>query len=80
MSSRIIRGDNRLKKLNVSSPAEGTIIGGSEEHVMDVEKQAFEQGYAEGERIGNIYFIRHGRIDAVYSHLDREQPPLRIES
>src|SRR5207237_8651893 len=52
MSSRIIRGDNRLKKLNVSSLAEGTIIGGSEEHVMDVEKQAFEQGYAKGERIG----------------------------
>jgi flagellar assembly protein FliH len=52
MSSRIIRGDNRIKKLKVSAPGEGILIGGSEEHVMDVEKQAFEQGYAEGERIG----------------------------
>ncbi len=26
--------------------------GMSEDHIMDVEKQAFEQGYAEGERIG----------------------------
>src|SRR5207302_8418320 len=53
MSSRIIRGDSRVKKLKISMPSEGTFIGGgSEEHVMDVEKQAFEQGYAEGERIG----------------------------
>src|SRR5262245_43908807 len=53
MSSRIIRGDSRFKKLKVSMPGEGTFIGGgSEEHVMDVEKQAFEQSYAEGERIG----------------------------
>src|SRR2546421_11292223 len=52
MSSRIIRGDSRLQKLKVTSPGEGTFIGGSQEHVMDVEKQAFEQGYAEGERIG----------------------------
>jgi flagellar assembly protein FliH len=29
-----------------------SVLGGSQEHVMDVEKQAFEQGYAEGERIG----------------------------
>ena len=52
MSSRIIRGDGRIKKLKVSIPGEGSIIGGSQGHVMDVEKQAFEQGYAEGERIG----------------------------
>src|SRR5438132_7418621 len=52
MSSRIIRGDNRLQKLKVSAVADSTLIGGSQEHVMDVEKQAFEQGYAEGERIG----------------------------
>jgi flagellar biosynthesis/type III secretory pathway protein FliH len=52
MSSRIIRGDGRLQKLKVSSVSEPTIVGGSQEHVMDVEKQAFEQGYAEGERIG----------------------------
>jgi len=52
MSSRIIRGDSRLQKLKVSASSEPSIIGGSEDHVMDVEKQAFEQGYAEGERIG----------------------------
>src|SRR5437588_10357482 len=52
MSSRIIRGDSRLLKLKVSGPGGVNITGGSQEHVMDVEKQAFEQGYAEGERIG----------------------------
>src|SRR2546427_5757025 len=52
MSSRIIRGDSRMQKLKVSAGAESTVIGGSQEHMMDVEKQAFEQGYAEGERIG----------------------------
>jgi len=52
MSSRIIRGDGRLQKLKISSTGGTSIVGGSEEHVMDVEKQAFEQGYAEGERIG----------------------------
>jgi flagellar biosynthesis/type III secretory pathway protein FliH len=52
MSSKIIRGDGRLQKLKVSSTSEHSIVGASQEHVMDVEKQAFEQGYAEGERIG----------------------------
>ena len=52
MSSRIIRGDTRMQKLKVSGGPETAVIGGSQEHVMDVEKQAFEQGYAEGERIG----------------------------
>ena len=52
MSSRIIRGDGRVQKLKVSTPGGGNILGGSQDHVMDVEKQAFEQGYAEGERIG----------------------------
>jgi flagellar biosynthesis/type III secretory pathway protein FliH len=52
MSSRIIRGDGRLQKLKVSPVAASSVTGGSQEHVMDVEKQAFEQGYAEGERIG----------------------------
>ena len=52
MSSRIIRGDGRVQKLKVSIPGEAKLLSGSQEHVMDVEKQAFEQGYAEGERIG----------------------------
>jgi flagellar assembly protein FliH len=52
MSSRIIRGDGRIQKLKVSSSQDHTIIGGSQDQLMNVEKQAFEQGYAEGERIG----------------------------
>ena len=53
MSSRIIRGDGRVQKLKgISIPGEAKVLSGSHEHVMDVEKQAFEQGYAEGERIG----------------------------
>jgi len=52
MSSRIIRGDGRVQKLKVSAPGSAIMPGGSQQHVMDVEKQAFEQGYAEGERIG----------------------------
>src|SRR5437870_11722230 len=52
MSSRVIRGDGRGQKLTVSMPGQVKVLGGSHEHVMDVEKQAFEQGYAEGERIG----------------------------
>jgi flagellar assembly protein FliH len=59
MSSRIIRGDDRIKKIRVTPgipSAHGSggptteIIG--QDHVMNVEKQAFEQGYKEGERIG----------------------------
>src|SRR5437868_11114714 len=52
MSSRIIRGDSRIQRLNVTAAPGGANIAGSEGRVMDVEKQAFEQGYAEGERIG----------------------------
>ncbi|PYS19720.1 MAG: hypothetical protein DMG17_01365 [Acidobacteria bacterium] len=52
MSFRIIRGAGRVQKLKVSLPGEAKALSGSHEHVMDVEKQAFEQGYAEGERIG----------------------------
>jgi len=54
MSSRIIRGDaSRLQKLKISSTSGVALnTAGSQDHIMDVEKQAFEQGYAEGERIG----------------------------
>jgi flagellar assembly protein FliH len=51
MSSRIIRGDGRMSRLKVSSPGD-IISGSSQDHVMNVEKDAFEKGYAEGERIG----------------------------
>lgn len=53
MSSRIIRGEDRIKKVRVTASVGGPaseIIG--QDHVMNVEKQAFEQGYKEGERIG----------------------------
>src|SRR5215510_10601250 len=52
MSSRIIRGDGRFQKSKVSVPTNQVGAGGSQDHIMDVEKQAFEQGYAEGDRIG----------------------------
>jgi flagellar assembly protein FliH len=51
MSSRIIRGD-RIATGKVSV-APGNVSGvTSQEHFMDVEKHAFEQGYVEGERTG----------------------------
>jgi flagellar assembly protein FliH len=52
MSSRIIRGDDRFKKLKISnsmSPDDGLMPHG---HPAHIEKQAFDQGYQEGERIG----------------------------
>src|SRR6185436_13825922 len=55
MSSRIIRGDDRIKKIRVTASVGGGASGGEiigQDHVMNVEKQAFEQGYKEGERIG----------------------------
>ncbi|HEY2383031.1 MAG TPA: FliH/SctL family protein [Terriglobia bacterium] len=53
MSSRIIRGDGRLQRLTISAPAEQSFLAlASQEHAMNVEKEAFEQGYGEGERIG----------------------------
>src|SRR5204863_5947787 len=57
MSSRIIRGDDRLKKVRVTASVGGGASGPAiditgQDHVMNVEKQAFEQGYKEGERIG----------------------------
>jgi flagellar assembly protein FliH len=59
MSSRIIRGDDRLKKIRVTASVGGVHAGGGpaaeiigQDHVMNVEKEAFEQGYKEGERIG----------------------------
>ena len=50
MSSRIIRANERVKKLRVSGT--GTAAAAFGEQAMKVEKQAFEQGYAEGERMG----------------------------
>ena len=53
MSSRIIRGDRRPQKPTISS-TDGDELGGLslQDHIMNVEKQAFERGYAEGERSG----------------------------
>ena len=52
MSSRIIRGDFRLHKPKLSTAVDENARVGSQDQIMDIEKQAFEQGYAEGERIG----------------------------
>jgi flagellar assembly protein FliH len=53
MSSRIIRGDGRLVKPKISAPGADSTAGiSAEDRIMHVEKQAFEQGYAEGERTG----------------------------
>ena len=53
MSSRIIRGDGRQQTATISSPGGGSGMSGiSQDHIMGVEKQAFEQGNAEGERTG----------------------------
>lgn len=53
MSSRIIRGDGKLQRLTVSTAAEHPFLAAaSQAHAMNVEKEAFEQGYAEGEKIG----------------------------
>ena len=55
MSSRIIRGDERIRKSNVRSIAfetEPTPAAAHENQLRTVEKQAFEQGYREGERVG----------------------------
>src|SRR5205814_1332182 len=53
MSSRIIRGDGRGQKLTISSTNSIGMSGSaSQDQIMEVEKQAFEQGYAEGERTG----------------------------
>jgi flagellar assembly protein FliH len=38
--------------VKIASTKATILTGGSQDHIMDVEKQAFEQGYAEGERIG----------------------------
>ena len=54
MSSRIIRGDDRTRRISVGSRPGNTPGGASlpEDRVMVAEKLAFEQGYGEGERIG----------------------------
>jgi flagellar assembly protein FliH len=53
MSSRIIRGESRIRTLKVSGPTERSIISAaSQEHAMSIEKEAFEKGYVEGEKIG----------------------------
>src|SRR5687767_1285717 len=52
MSSRIIRGDDRLKKLKVSTSLPGADALMPNGHPAHIEKQAFDQGYLEGEKIG----------------------------
>jgi flagellar assembly protein FliH len=56
MSSRIIRGDERIRRSNVRSIAfetEPSPVAAHENELRSVEKQAFEHGYREGERVGH---------------------------
>ena len=72
MSSRIIRGDDRINRIKVSAPPEGAMAAAAllpQDHIMNVEKQAFEQGYKEGERIGKQMGER--MVDAVVNRYDR---------
>jgi flagellar assembly protein FliH len=52
MSSRIIRGDGRAKKPTVSAADDAIDNRPTQEQIMQIEKQAFDQGFAEGERAG----------------------------
>jgi flagellar assembly protein FliH len=72
MSSRIIRGDDRVQKMKITSPAEGGMAGANllpKDHIMNVEKEAFEQGYREGERVGKQMGER--MVEAVVKRYDR---------
>jgi flagellar assembly protein FliH len=51
MSSKIIRGGGRQSP-RISQSSGDVAVALPVDHIMDVEKQAFEQGYAEGERTG----------------------------
>jgi flagellar assembly protein FliH len=77
MSSRIIRGDGRLQKLKVSTVVEHTLMhGSSQEHAMSVEKEAFEQGYAEGERIGKQ--MGEKMVETVVKHYENGLAELAV--
>lgn len=52
MSSRVIRGADRVHRLKVTDLNGPAGAGLPQDHVMNVEKQAFEQGFREGERMG----------------------------
>jgi len=52
MSFRIVRADERRKKARVSSVSEEAVEVLGPDHAMGVEKQAYAEGYKEGERIG----------------------------
>jgi len=51
MSSKIIRGGGRQSP-RISQSSGDVAVALPVDHIMDVEKQAFEPGYAEGERTG----------------------------
>jgi flagellar assembly protein FliH len=72
MSSRIIRGDDRTNRIKVTAPSEGGLGASAllpDNHVLNVEKAAFEQGYNEGERVGKQMGERI--VDAVVKRYDR---------
>jgi flagellar assembly protein FliH len=53
MSSRIIRGDDRVRKTNIRAVAfEVEGAGVHQDELSRIEKESFEKGYREGERVG----------------------------
>jgi len=73
MSSRIIRGDGRLQKLKISSSNQNAQ---ARDQVMDVEKQAFEEGYAEGERIGKQ--MGEAKVEAIFRKYEKSLAELAV--
>jgi flagellar assembly protein FliH len=73
MSSRIIRVDDRINRITVSSALEnGTAAATallSDDHITKIEKEAFEHGYCAGERSGKQMGER--MVDAVMKRYDR---------
>jgi flagellar assembly protein FliH len=52
MSRRIIRGDGRVHDMAETAPNSTNVGRLTQDRIMNVEQQAFERGYAEGESIG----------------------------
>src|SRR5436190_24392657 len=52
MSRRIIRGDGRVHDVAGNARGSTDMSMLSQDRIMNVEQQAFERGYSEGERIG----------------------------
>jgi flagellar assembly protein FliH len=70
MSSRIIRSDDRIRKLKIRADS-GLDLGSLvvQDQITNIEKQAFEQGYLEGQRAGKEMGER--MVEAAAKRYDR---------